>query len=70
MKIEWGDIRSGKDSSLNSNVKSIESSFSFIITAVKDPELSRAASASRELESTSHWIIWSPRFMNREKCPR
>ena len=70
MKIEWEDILSGNDSSFNCNVKSIESSFSFIITAVKDPELSSAASASREFESTSHWIIWLPRFMNREKCPK
>ena len=70
MKIEWGDIRSGKDSSVNRNVKSIELSFSFIITTVKASELSSAARASKEFESTSHWMIWSPRFMNREKCPR
>ena len=70
MKIEWGDIRSGKDSSENRNIKSIESSFSFIITTVKAPELSSAARASKEFESTSQWMIWSPRFMNRDKCPR
>ena len=70
MKIECPDIWSGKYSSENRSVKSIESSFSFIITTVKAPELSSAASASKEFESTSDWMIWSPRFMNREKCPR
>ena len=70
MKIEWGDIWSGKESSEDRSTNSIASSFSFIMTTVIAPELSSAARASKELESTSHWMIWSPRFMNREKCPK